>query len=97
MRTRINWPDTYTHMSGMDRFCGGPEYEDISASDFLHWAKPIVDSAIINLETEIDELQLEVNRLKNLVSEKPRVKYNNDIQAWVIVDATDSLVNELKV
>lgn len=90
MRTCIAWPKTYRELSGMDRFCGGPSHEDISADHFYAMAKPIVNLAIHNLEQEIDHLQFEVNRLNKLVSEKPRVKYNNDIGGWVIVPSGDS-------
>lgn len=70
----------------MDRFCGGPSHEDISADHFYSMAKPIVNDAILSLEQEIDQLQLEVVRLNELVSKKPKVKYRADIGAWVIVE-----------
>lgn len=86
MRTQIDWPKTYVELSGMDRFCGGPAYEDISADHFYSMAKPIVNRAVLCLEQEIDHLQTEVNRLNELVAKKPKVKYRADIGAWVIVD-----------
>jgi len=85
MRTAVAWPQTYREMSGMDRFCGGPSCEDISAADFLRSARPIVNRVIHNLEQEINHLRFEVERLNKLVSGKPRVKYRKDIDCWVLV------------
>jgi len=82
MRTVINWPDAYDTMSGMDRFCGGPEHEDRTAMAFYYEAKPIVEKAVENLEAQIDKLQLQVNELK---AAKPKLRYHSDLGIWYVV------------
>lgn len=82
MRTKIVWPDTYDTMSGMDRFCGGHEYEDRTAFAFFREAKPIVDRAIHNLEQEIDHLNFEIQKLK---ANKPKLRFNAELGIWYVV------------
>lgn len=81
MRTVIKWPDTTTYMSGMDRFCGGPEYEDRTAGDYYREAKPLVDRAVHNLEQEIDHLNFEIQKLK---AAKPKLRFNSALGIWYV-------------
>lgn len=81
MRTKINWPEPYIELSGMDRFCGGGAHEDRLAVDFYREAKPIVDRAIRNLEEEIDQLKFQIQDLK---AAKPKLRFNSELGVWYV-------------
>jgi len=69
----------------MDQFCGGPSHEEYGASSYRHWVKPLVERAIIGLENEIDNLKLEVEKLK---AAKPKLRFNSALGIWYVVPKT---------